>query len=857
MTQNKSGVSTLLLRYQVAGQDQLLKANTAVSLSLKDAEKAAKELGISIERLQELGGARIDALNLNEKPLAAAKELEKAQRARLDVVDDALKSESKITAELKAQADLIQRQSRGIRDIGMQRIPEPSLSDFGVRNTRSVSGALTGIREGLISLPNVGYQNPAVVALRGLIPLVDKTGASFGQLGAALGIAGAAVIGVAIAFDRFNRELEGSKRILNGALAAQENYYQALSDLTSVQADEQAQELQRLRPILQQQATELRNSLESAFSQASQTPLGDVGARALFNQLPTGALKEQLDKVEAALQENIQTEARLTQGREAGVFAANDLREREQQLADARRKASEQVISLVGRDLIDQGQQAARAQTLTQAQREQEQAALTVTIASNNAYLQSLLDIQQQLDPTTEAYKGYQEAIDSLTGENTRLEIQYNILDRATNTAADGVAKFNAAIEAQLAVIQTGIGYHAELAASIRTSTVDQVGDRLNAIEEERRALAEYLPQLVALAPTSIEAANALQDAQSSLTSLSLEFNDQLTRVLPAALSRARAELSADLAQLEADRNDKFAEIDATRLEKEADAAEKRSDAYLTAEEKRADSLNDLAEQQAERRARIEKKSNAEIANAIFARDAMAAYLAMQDREEQLDDLKTDAEKRQREIDKQFEKERQAADRNYERALRDAQQAADKARAAARRSYDIEFNERVTAYNQQLALLRAFAGEASAVLAAGLTVPNLSGLVNGTSGGTSNPPALPNSPYGVPPVNPQVGDTWTDAFGQLRVWNGNGWQIASASRGYSGGVSSAGSGGLGAQQSRAFSSSPAQRVFGGQSSGKQLIVNIPVTGTQLTKREIMSYAAEELSQTLDDAGWDD
>ena len=569
MTQKK--VAEVLLKYSVddASLQKAVQSNKSVALSFNSMAEAAKSLGITEAELRRMTG-ETDAAAQKSALLARVwddntraangfvTELEAIQRAEAGVArqaDSSARSVGALASRLEQAAKV--RASAGDATGGLRD------AAFGAPagGNAALVGSLRSAQAAAIALPGVGYQSPLVIGIRGLAIAADKTGASVGQLATGVGIAGVAVIALAVAFARFNEQLENSKKALSAALSANQQYYDALASSTTEQVDAQIKQLQQARPALEENVQLLQEKLESAFKQASQTPLGDPGARILFNQLPTGDLKSAFDEADKALQENINLETRLTQGRQAGAFAANDMREREQQLADIRRKNSEQVVNKVGQDLLNQAQIEVRAQQMTREEREKQLADLSQQIVSNREYRQSLIDIQKTLDPTTEAYRGYQQAIDGLEESNGKLEIEYNIISRVGKSAADGVAEFNTRIAESLSIIQSGIAAYQQLSEQIRTSTVDQVTDRLYALQEEAAALREFIPELEKLAPTSKDAADQLASARERLKEIGIEVGQQLADVLPAAFMRAQLALQAEIDEILKQSGDRIAQI--------------------------------------------------------------------------------------------------------------------------------------------------------------------------------------------------------------------------------------------------------------------------------------------------------
>lgn len=792
MTQNTSRVSKLLLQYQIAGQQNVLKANAAVTVSLKEAEEAAKQYGTTVERLQELGNLRIAAEPLQGNALSGLKELERAQEAAAAASKDRLGTEQKTTAEQQKQVSLLERY-KAVQAEQRQRLIDsaaPTDDALAGRRTRSVTGTLTGVREGLIALPNVGYQNPAVVALRGLIPLAERSGASFTQLGAALGIAGVAVAGVAVAMKAFNDQMAESKRRLEGALQAQQSYYSALTTLTTEQAQERITELQRARDAQRQQLDETRNALQTGFQQAQSvlggnvTFVGDAVARLLDNQTGAAQLRERAEQLQVQFTATNDEITRLTQGLDAGAFAANTLREAEAKLAEERQKVVDQTITDLVSGLNEERSMRLRLTELRRGGTSEQVEARQQAVDDEVALLQNYLIPQAEIAATVsevgaQALQDYKTQLQNLLQEQRLLIAQVLPIIQAREAEA-------AAVRSQLDALQDSVQRQQELAEAVRTATVEQVADRLHGIEEERKALQSVLPQLEALAPTSQDAADQLAAARARLSDLNTDYVSFITRVLPAAQKRAQDALNADLSELRAANLVKLNQINEDLQEKQREALAKRDADYLAAEEKRSEASSKLAEDLAKRREQIERKSNASIANAIYARDALAAYLAMQQKREQLQDLKDDGDARRKEIDRQFAKERQQADANYRKAFQQAQDAANKSIRLEQQRLAAETQQKIAAYNAQIALLNTF--NVQGVQAISDFVNNgiawLRQLSSGLSGGTTAGGATGSSGAGgtaLFPPNPYIGQ-YVQVGGQGWVWNGRSWQPATAVR---------------------------------------------------------------------------
>lgn len=740
---NRTGVSALLLRINsdLTGGQQFLKASTAITLSMKDAEKQANSLGISLERLQEMANARIEPSAIqggllgrlqNGQAVADGflRDLEKIQSAE----QSRISANERLTEQLKKQSDYLkdqeqstQRQSRGIRDIGMQRIPEPSLSDFGVQGGgRSVPGTLNTVRDTLIAAPGIGYQNPAVVALRGISTLADKTGASFGQLGTALGIAGVAVVGVALAMDGYNRGLQEQKKALEAALAAQQRYYQLIGQLTQEQADEQIAELQRQRPALEQRVAENRAAVEQFFAELSTSvqevngikiTLGDPIARAVFavDERAKG-LQQALDDSQQELSESINLETRLTQGRASGAFAANDMRAAEEELAKQRTEYAQYFSGLIKNDTDEQLRQVALRQEIdkmTTEQREQARQQAERDLLLVNARL-SQGELLGNLTIEAGAQLSNQQGLllERISFLSEITETFADIQDRATKAREAEMQ----AIEDELALIQKDIDYNVELSEQVRTSTVEQVADRLAGLEDERHAIVNVLGSLKELAPTSKEAADQLAAAQARLLEIGKEYQDQIVGVLPAAIARAEAQRFTEEGKARQASAAKIREIEQQRTEKEAEAVEKRESDIAKLRTKSAKDLGEalakIQEDSDERIAKLSAEGKRTIQRAIADGDQAAAIEALEDLEyniqqEEQQAAKAEIEKR-KEIDKRLEEQLQVVEERYREQVDAARNAAEKAKRVEAQRLREELDEKAAAYREQLALLEAF-----------------------------------------------------------------------------------------------------------------------------------------------------
>lgn len=833
------------------GQQQQIVANgRAAAAQANGAREALEDLSLAY--------ADIDQKNALQKLAKDAA----AGRVSTEQLGKELQDLGATRAEIAGVANEIERIQRAARD-AVDALPDPDFGRLpGERIGRTAPETLHTLGNAAIALPGIGFQSPIVVGLRGLELVADKTGASLTKMGAVVGTVGVFAIGAALAMEAFNASLERGRASLRAALVAQDAYYQALKTQTTEQVDQQIATLRANRPLLEQQYAETRNSLASQFGEdALSDPLG-------FGRFQRGLAKiiapeafEALDKQYQALQENIQLEARLAQGREAGAFEANDLAEAEDRLRQERRKAAAQMYDELFQNVDQTVETNLRLAELRRSGTSEQVEEMLAENRDRETLLRNFSIPAAEAAATSEAGKAKLEAYNNQLNELLRTD---ELLLTAVLPVIQARERERQAVDDQLGAIADGISYHQQLSEAIRTATVEQTNDRLYALSEERAALLEFLPALEALAPTSEDAALQLAEAQKRLDQIGVDFNDLLARVLPAALLRLEQQLRADIDKIRTESAAKERAIETERGEKEADAQKERDKAYLSAEEKRGEAVNKLAEDQAAAREKIERKANATIVNAIFARNALAAFLAEKQKKEDLEDLRKDGEKRAREIDKQFDEQKRTADRRYREQLDAARQAADKAIRLERERAAAEINEKVRAYNEQIGALRTFTNQGTQYIydfvnntLVGLAhlVSQARSMVNGIGGGAG----------GIGP-----GGIGGGVGGFLSASGGGG---ALAGRIYTGGAAGDGftptphifsaapprgtiANGSGGTSLKILSPTLNNRML--QGGGGGLTINIGgVHGSQLRKRDIQRMVTEKLDEHLTDAGWDD
>lgn len=326
--------AAVLLSYRVntGSVQQAVQANAKVEASLKGVSAAATGNAL---RFNSIADAQA-ALGLSAQQLGISESAVTTELQRQLPIAERLAEAASIRASAEAGTAASLRASAFGGVVGDSGAP--------TRRGRTLGQNITKAGRDLFNLPDVGGSTTLsrLMILGGAA--TDKLGLSLGQLTKGLGVTAAAAVPVLLAFEAFNAQLKNSKSLLEGALAAQKNYYQALGELTTEQVNAQIQQLQDARPLLEQQVAETRNAIVSAYGENTLTdPFGSGRLARGIAKTVTPELFTAYDEAQAQLEENIQTETRLAQGREQGAFQANDLAAAEEELRAARQRADEEI----------------------------------------------------------------------------------------------------------------------------------------------------------------------------------------------------------------------------------------------------------------------------------------------------------------------------------------------------------------------------------------------------------------------------------------------------------------------------------------------------------------------------------
>lgn len=195
------------------------------------------------------------------------------------------------------------------------------------------------------------------------VGLIGDLGDGVSKFGIA-GIAGAgALAAITLAQQEYNRVIEIGKSNLEGALNAQQIYYNAIQSLSSEQVQEDITARENTNVLLRERIATLEGAIESAFRQAQEN-LGDAAARAAeaAGQLPTAQLREELNNLKTELTANEQVVGLYRQGLEANRFAAQDAAASAEDLAELYRQLDQVTLDRVAAELAADNQTAEQRQ---------------------------------------------------------------------------------------------------------------------------------------------------------------------------------------------------------------------------------------------------------------------------------------------------------------------------------------------------------------------------------------------------------------------------------------------------------------------------------------------------------------
>ena len=367
-----------------------------------------------------------------------------------------------------------------------------------------------------------------------------------------------------------------------------------------------------------------------------------------------------------------------------------------------------------------------------------------LTDESRTRYVEQLRTIDEQLRILNET--GFQRT-ESLELEARALELIATIEAEREQSAVDAITR-----RAQ---------QEQELLQIIENTSLDGLNSRLESLQRERDSIVSQMEELAVLAETSDVARNRLHELGAQLQNVDDSLQQFGVNALPSILENAQGELVADLTRIRTEAGLKIKEIitgldtQLTDIEnklkdtltnatetRDSDLAELDNDAYVErialAQEYSAN-VTQLERDLVLERENIIRSSTTQLANAIGQRDALQAYLAQQQRDNDLDELEASGEVRREQLAGQFEEQQKVIEANlttqrvkinneYAKRVSDAirnaqtesaiaQQKAQASIQAVRTKEQAELSMRNQAFNAQLNQLSSWANASNTIVA--------------------------------------------------------------------------------------------------------------------------------------------
>lgn len=625
----KSQVASTILRYVVDER------------SVQRALAANKEL-------EDLFGDTSRA-ELSAADAAAKLNAQFAELARAKAIEGIAQEAIRAAEETDGWATALERVAQNLSDIGASDSEIQGVADALANAQEAAQGSASqpaiarssdpGRAETVDRLGSVGSQILSGLGqgdLANATGLIGDLGGSIASLGVTGGITAGALAAVSIAMSAYNQQMEAQRTALQGALDAQNRYYEAVGSFTSSQAAEEIQTEQSRLEQLRQQRAETQGAIDSAFAQAQQA-FGDGVARTLeaAGQLPTAQLRDQLKDLDAQIASSEGYTARLTQAQANGVFAANDLEDAERQLADARMQGVQNDF-----DVLEQ------ADRMTAAQRQQQ-------IDANNRLMQLLEQQRQVLSDSGLDTTG-------IDGEIGRLQRANEILGSITSSLADAQAAQEEASRRSLLATEVTLRAD-EMTAEQRQQRIEAINvevEQYQALLEHGHLSADATEQLtqriVDLKIEQGELGDVLESTADKTEKAKLaqqaldDLNERVAKSTDAVMAANEKLADAHKSALEAtnawnkavfEHEAAINEIQTTQLAKRRELQAKADDDLLKANTATQKKIVDIV-----------KKANANIANSIATRDTLAYVLTKSAQEDQIQQEKDAYDEREKEL---------------------------------------------------------------------------------------------------------------------------------------------------------------------------------------------------------------
>lgn len=623
--------ANVIIGYKTKGSDEVIRATKQIEASIDDA-------GDSLQ--STFRGSTVDALN---KRLTDTKKLLQDSLQESNDLRDSL-------GEAGDAAQSIKPTSGGGSTGGATETVFQQLGSL----TSNIPGAsdLANVAKGFKDIQEAAQKIPAAAV---------ESGLSLGQFVGALGVGAIAVGAIALAMQRFGEVTAEARHQLDGALAAQESYYEDLANLTTAEAEAKAATLARTLAIQEQEAAEAKAAAESGFNQLVEH-FGDAAARAIYAADPGfQSLQARADSTSQSVIATTNEITRLNQGIDANAFAANDAAAAQNELAAAQEKAAQAAQHAAQINLQTANQAVNREAHYADLQATATEEQVQSQIEGNNRRVEAIqheLEVQQTLSnagqDTSQTVSDLNHQLTDLQTENQRLGGTILESARAHDAAAQAIKD-------------------ADEAEKKRTQTLQQIAQIQAQISADARA-------------------QALQDQRSQRD-----------------LARTRLREDIDFQRQQAANEQAFHQTQLDEIKQEqADEAKAKSDILKTQADFNTKELERVKKYQ-DAVADIENKSRVALGEAAGELDAKAAYAALQQKAQELDDAKqtNDEEKTANEQARdQRIAELQQSINDEQKALQAKLQQEQQAFAQSQAANVAAFNERRARENEDLAIRR-------------------------------------------------------------------------------------------------------------------------------------------------------
>jgi len=288
--------------------------------------------------------------------------------------------------------------------------------------------------------------------------------------------------------------------------------------------------------------------------------------------------------------------------------------------------------------------------------------------------------LREQLEGLQKTYDTNQATIIRLTQGLSSFAFGANDAREAAEIAAKTILEI-ARAERQLdqARIQSSINLRQQMYAFERNPNAEALTNRLQELNDERRAIQDSLGYLEANRQDSEEANQTFRNAVNRLREIRLEFNQLARGETATAIRGLNEQLQTEVSEIITQSNLRIAQLRQQQADAEAKALAERNTALFEAQRKANLAREKQEEEHQTTLRRIVSRANATIANAVASRDALAAYLAEQNKKQQIAEENESNAQRLEAIDTALREENRTIELRYQQQVQTAQETARRA----------------------------------------------------------------------------------------------------------------------------------------------------------------------------------